>query len=95
MTTKEKYSAIPKEERKRLAKEAFSKTPLLWELLAAVVVSVSLSRLIGNRLVARTAPALIHFSLELVIVAILALAISYFLLWPSLRAAVVAAHEKQ
>jgi hypothetical protein len=93
MTIKEKYDAIPKKERKRLAQEIYLKPPLLWWFMATVVIPSLLSRPIGNRLLSPTASAFVHFSAELLFVALFAAVISYVLLRPRVSAAVVKAYE--
>ena len=93
MTINERYLVIPKEERKRLAKEMFWKAPILFRFFMNVIISTSLSVLIASWLLPRTVSSVIRFSTELLVTMALAATIALFFNRPKYRAEVVEHYE--
>jgi hypothetical protein len=93
MTINERYRAIPKEERKRLAKEIFWRPQILFFFFMNTIISASLSVPIANGLLPSTVSSVIRFSTEILVTLVLAATIALFVNRPKNRAEIVKSHE--
>jgi len=93
MTINERYRAIPKEERKRLAKEIFWKPQILFLFFMNIIISTSLSVPIASLFLPRIASSVTRFSAELLVTMAFAATIAIFVNRPRNRAEIVNSYE--